>query len=191
MGYANPHLYANGSPRRPIAYVELTAGYLQKLDIDILNPYHMSYEIDHQNIADFRPLAEGYVAAREILQRYLRQIPFLKGVFPDYARTRGMTYPMSHYLLQAGDRKVPVIHAMTEHFWPSKGKEGDIAARIEEIRRRPTASGRRSSTPLPSTGVSIPTTSPRSWKGWARTSSRSGLISSPSWCGSTWVDERR
>ena len=138
VGYANPHLYASrtADPRGAHRdYVEQTAGYLRKLDIDILNPYHMGYQIDHQNIADFRPLAEGYPAAKEILGRYLRQIPFLNGVFPDYARTPGMTYPMSHYLLQAGDRQVPVIHAMTEHFWPSKGKEGDIAARIEEIRR--------------------------------------------------------
>ena len=74
VGYANPHLYASRTADPEGAhrdYVEQTSGYLEKLDIDILNPYHMGYEIDHQNIADFKPLAEGYPAAKEILRRYL------------------------------------------------------------------------------------------------------------------------
>ncbi|MCP5097835.1 MAG: hypothetical protein GY943_19990 [Chloroflexi bacterium] len=138
VGYANPYLYASktADPERANReYIEQTAVYLQKLDIDILNPYHMGYEIDHQNIADFLPLAKGYDNAKQILQKYSNQIPFLKGILPDYARTPEMTYPMSHYLLPANDRQVPVVHAMTEHFWPSKGKEGDIAARAAEIRQ--------------------------------------------------------
>ena len=136
VGYANPFLYASQTddPARALQnYLAQTAAYLEKLDIDILNPYHMGYEIDHQNLPEFQPLAVGYASAKQILQEYSRQLPRLKGFLPDYARTPGMSYARSHYSLDIEGRQVPVVHAMTQHFWPNKGKEGDIAARVAEI----------------------------------------------------------
>jgi len=137
IGYANPYRYANrvSQPEQVrAAYLAQTAYYLQQLDLNILNPYHLGYGIDHQNVAEFLPLAEGFPEAQRILKHYAESIPGLVGFLPDYARTPGITYPISCYLIQTADRQVPVAHAMTEHFWPSKGKDGDITARVDEIR---------------------------------------------------------
>ena len=138
LGYANPYLYASQSadPDQALAdYLAQTAVRLGALDLDILNPYHLGYAIDHQNVAEFLPLGRGYRNAQAILQRYAEHLPGVRGFLPDYARTPGMTYETAAYCLPVADRRIPVLHALTEHFWPSHGKPGDIAARVEELRR--------------------------------------------------------
>lgn len=139
IGYANPYKYGSKVGRSTTcdsdeesvleAYISKSVEYMKALDLSILNPYHLGYIIDHQNVDVFNSLKRHLPVAKELLHTYVRLNPELKGIFPDYARTPGMTYPMSHYFVC----DIPVFHSLSTHFWPSKGKDEDIKDKVREL----------------------------------------------------------
>jgi len=131
VGYANPYQYGRlrVDPEETFhEYLIDAAGYMEHLDLTIVNPYHLGYAVEPHDPGR-RHITEAYATFRE----YLRRIPTIRGFLADYARTDGILYEESHRLIESDGLTVPVFHALTTHFWPSSGKDGDIQARVDEL----------------------------------------------------------